>query len=81
MTLTPQQAPISGARRVARIAVAAGLVAALSAAGPIPMAFSAAADDAPAASDPGLKSADEKLGSTTPTHSPRPRPTAPRTSR
>jgi hypothetical protein len=63
MTLTPQHPPISGARRVARIAVAAGLVAALSAAGPIPMAFSAAADDAPAASDPGLKSADEKLGS------------------
>ncbi|MEU9173206.1 S8 family serine peptidase [Streptomyces sp. NPDC048420] len=63
MTLTPQRAPISGARRVARIAVAAGLVAALSAAGPIPMAFSAAADDAPATADPGLKSADEKLGS------------------
>lgn len=48
---------------MARIAVAAGLVAALSAAGPIPMAFSAAADDAPAASDPGLKPAAAKLGS------------------
>ncbi|WP_328747534.1 S8 family serine peptidase [Streptomyces sp. NBC_00285] len=63
MTLTPQPTPTTGARRVARIAVAAGLVAALSAAGPIPMAFSAAADDAPAASDPGLKPAAAKLGS------------------
>jgi len=63
MTLTPQHAPISGARRVARIAAAAGLVAALSAAGPIPMAFSAEAGTTPAASDPGLKSADQKLGS------------------
>ncbi|NEB01805.1 S8 family serine peptidase [Streptomyces sp. SID13726] len=62
MTLTPQRDPISGARRVARIAVAAGLVAALSAAGPIPMAFSADAGDTPAA-DPVVKSADDKLGS------------------
>ncbi|MBE8469761.1 S8 family serine peptidase [Streptomyces justiciae] len=63
MTLTPQRDPISGgARRVVRIAVAAGLVAALSAAGPIPMAFSADAAT-PAAADPGVKSADEKLGS------------------
>ncbi|MFD4548909.1 S8 family serine peptidase [Streptomyces sp. NPDC058466] len=63
MTSDPQRAPISGARRVARIAVAAGLVAALSAAGPIPMAFSAnAGTDAPAA-DPGTKSAAAKLGS------------------
>ncbi len=63
MTLTPQPAPISGARRVARIAVAAGLVAALSAAGPIPMAFSAdtATDTAPA--DGSVKSAHAKLGS------------------
>ncbi|MCT9078522.1 S8 family serine peptidase [Streptomyces fulvoviolaceus] len=63
MTLTPQREPISGARRVARIAVAAGLVAALSAAGPIPMAFSAAADTTPVAADPGVKSAHDKLGS------------------
>ncbi|WP_406169181.1 S8 family serine peptidase [Streptomyces sp. NBC_00996] len=63
MTSEPQRAPISGARRVARTAVAAGLVAALSAAGPIPMAFSAnAGADAPAA-DPGTKSAAAKLGS------------------
>ncbi|NBM18028.1 S8 family serine peptidase [Streptomyces sp. GC420] len=63
MTLDPQRAPISGARRAARIAVAAGLVAALSAAGPIPVAFAAAADDpAPAPAGP-VKSADEKLGS------------------
>jgi len=66
MTLTPQRDPIpSGARRVVRIAVAAGLVAALSAAGPIPMAFSA---DAPtpnstAPSDGSVKSAHDKLGS------------------
>jgi len=57
----PQRAPISGARRVARIAVAAGLVAALSSAGPIPMAFSA--DHAPATPGPGTKSASAKLGS------------------
>ncbi|MCX5363556.1 S8 family serine peptidase [Streptomyces sp. NBC_00124] len=62
MTLTPQREPISGgARRVVRIAVAAGLVAALSAAGPIPMAVAAA--DAPAAADPSVKSAHDKLGS------------------
>ncbi|GAB2743685.1 S8 family serine peptidase [Streptomyces bullii] len=62
MTLTPQRDPIPGARRVARIAVAAGLVAALSAAGPIPMAFAA---DAPAAApaDGDVKSAHDKLGS------------------
>jgi hypothetical protein len=59
MNHTPQRAPISGARRAARTAAAAGLVAALSAAGPIPMAFSAEA--APAA-DPGVKSAAAKLG-------------------
>ncbi|MER6343053.1 S8 family serine peptidase [Streptomyces sp. NPDC001595] len=62
MTHTPQSDPISGARRVARIAVAAGLVAALSAAAPIPMAF-AADPAAPAAADPGVKSAHDKLGS------------------
>ncbi|MFD3497653.1 S8 family serine peptidase [Streptomyces sp. NPDC058676] len=61
MTLTPQLEPISGARRVARIAVAAGLVAALSAAGPIPMALADA--EAPVAADPGVKSAHDKLGS------------------
>src|SRR6476661_5875056 len=61
MISDPQRAPISGARRVARLAMAAGLVAALSAAGPIPMAFSADAG-APTA-DPGTKSAAAKLGS------------------
>jgi hypothetical protein len=62
MTLTPQREPISGgARRVVRIAVAAGIVAALSAAGPVPMAIAAA--DAPAAADPSVKSAHDKLGS------------------
>ncbi|MEU2300297.1 S8 family serine peptidase [Streptomyces antibioticus] len=63
MTFTPQREPAPGARRVVRIAVAAGLVAALSAAGPIPVAFAAGADRAPAAADPGAKSAHEKLGS------------------
>ncbi|MFF4654838.1 S8 family serine peptidase [Streptomyces sp. NPDC001381] len=63
MTFTPQREPIPGARRAVRIAVAAGLVAALSAAGPIPMAFSADAGQAPAAADPGVKSAHDKLGS------------------
>ncbi|MGC9538087.1 S8 family serine peptidase [Streptomyces sp. UG1] len=61
MTLTPQRDQKPGARRTARIAVAAGLVAALSAAGPIPMAL--AADPAPAATDPSVKSAHDKLGS------------------
>ncbi|QOV37343.1 S8 family serine peptidase [Streptomyces ferrugineus] len=62
MPPTPHPAAISGARRVARVAVAAGLVAALSAAGPIPIAL--AADGAPApAADPGFKSAHDKLGS------------------
>ncbi|MDX2679488.1 S8 family serine peptidase [Streptomyces soliscabiei] len=63
MTLTPQREPISGTRRVARIAVAAGLVAALSAAGPIPMAFAGDVGQAPVSADPGVKSAPEKLGS------------------
>ncbi|MGW1889141.1 S8 family serine peptidase [Streptomyces sp. NPDC002004] len=62
MTLDPQRAPLTGARRVARIAVAAGLVAALSAAGPIPMAFSADGPSTPAA-DGAAKSAGAKLGS------------------
>ncbi|MFE7272970.1 S8 family serine peptidase [Streptomyces sp. NPDC057623] len=62
MPPTPHPAPIPGAKRVARIAVAAGLVAALSAAGPVPLAL--AADGAPAAAaDPGVKSAHDKLGS------------------
>ncbi|MFC8512408.1 S8 family serine peptidase [Streptomyces sp. NPDC057257] len=56
MTLTPQ-------RRVARIAVAAGLVAALSAAGPIPMAFSADGPSTTAPTDGAVKSAQDKLGS------------------
>jgi hypothetical protein len=62
MTHTPQSESIPGARRVARIALAAGLVAALSAAAPIPMAF-AADPAAPAAADPSVKSAHDKLGS------------------
>ncbi|MFJ4684927.1 S8 family serine peptidase [Streptomyces sp. NPDC091377] len=61
MTLTPESESIPGARRVARIAVAAGLVAALAAAGPIPVAL--AADAPPATADPVVKSADDKLGS------------------
>ncbi|MFE1336065.1 S8 family serine peptidase [Streptomyces sp. NPDC058733] len=63
MTLIPQRDPIPGARRVARIAVAAGVVAALCAAGPIPLALAAdgATTTVPAA-DPGVKSAHDKLG-------------------
>lgn len=56
MTLNPK-------RRVARISVAAGLVAALSAAGPIPMAFSADAPSAATPTDGTVKSAAAKLGS------------------
>ncbi|MEV0483099.1 S8 family serine peptidase [Streptomyces sp. NPDC050508] len=56
MTLTPQ-------RRVARITVAAGLVAALSAAGPIPMAFSADTPSTTTPTDGTVKSAAAKLGS------------------
>jgi hypothetical protein len=56
MTLTPK-------RRVARISVAAGLVAALSAAGPIPMAFSADAPSTATPTDGTVKSAAAKLGS------------------
>ncbi|KUM79689.1 S8 family serine peptidase [Streptomyces curacoi] len=62
MPTTPHPAPIPGATRVARIAVAAGLVAALSAAGPIPLALAADGSTATAA-DPGVKSAHDKLGS------------------
>ncbi|MEU6219856.1 S8 family serine peptidase [Streptomyces sp. NPDC047022] len=61
MTTDSQRAPISRARRVARTAVAAGIVAALSAAGPIPLAHSANHPSAPA--DPAVKSASAKLGS------------------
>lgn len=64
MTLTPHSGPRPGARRVARIAVAAGLVAALSAAGPIPMAFSADDPSTTVPADGGVKSAHDKLGST-----------------
>ncbi|MFJ7332488.1 S8 family serine peptidase [Streptomyces sp. NPDC101116] len=63
MTPPTPRDQISGPRRVARIAVAAGLVAALSAAGPIPLAFSADGPGADAPADPGVKSAPAKLGS------------------
>ncbi|WP_406106705.1 S8 family serine peptidase [Streptomyces sp. NBC_01003] len=62
MTLDPQRAPISGARRAARLAAAAGLVAALTAAGPIPLAYSADTDATPSADAP-VKAAGDKLGS------------------
>uniref|UniRef100_UPI002811C564 S8 family serine peptidase n=1 Tax=Streptomyces sp. TaxID=1931 RepID=UPI002811C564 len=63
MTLTPQRDPISGRRRVARIAVAAGLVAALSAAGPVPLVLAADGPGAAAPADRDVKSAHHKLGS------------------
>ncbi|MET9729374.1 S8 family serine peptidase [Streptomyces sp. NPDC006458] len=59
MTNTPQRESISATRRTARIAVAAGLVAALCA--PIPLAL--ADDSSPLAADSGVKSAQAKLGS------------------
>ncbi|QTD98576.1 S8 family serine peptidase [Streptomyces cyanogenus] len=62
MTHTPERDPIPGPRRLARIAVAVGVVAALSAAGPVPLALAADTPPAPAA-DPGVKSAHDKLGS------------------
>ncbi|MCB5164343.1 S8 family serine peptidase [Streptomyces bambusae] len=52
---------ISGARRAARVAAAAGLVAALAATGPVP-AFAAFTAGDPATTAP-VKSAEEKLGS------------------
>ncbi|RII19491.1 Subtilisin DY [Streptomyces sp. YIM 130001] len=58
MTLESPRAPRAGARRTARVALAAGLTAALAASGPIP-AF-AADDPGPAA--PSVKSAAKKLG-------------------
>ncbi|MFI8187467.1 S8 family serine peptidase [Streptomyces sp. NPDC085946] len=62
MTLTPQSDPIPGARRVARIAVAAGLVAALSAAAPIPLALAADGPSTAVPADTDVKSAHAKLG-------------------
>ena len=61
MTHTPQREPISGPRRLARIAVAVGVVAALSAAGPVPLAL--ASEASPAQADPAVKAAHDKLGS------------------
>ncbi|MFF9805973.1 S8 family serine peptidase [Streptomyces coeruleorubidus] len=63
MTNTPQPDPIPARRRVARVAVAAGLVAALSAAGPVPLAFAADGPGASAPADADAKSAHGKLGS------------------
>lgn len=63
--MTPEatpSTPISRARRTARLAIAVGLTAALSAAGPIPMAF-AADDDPGAPAAPAPKDAASKLGS------------------
>lgn len=52
---------IPGARRAARVAAAAGLVAALAATGAMPV-FAATGTNTPAP-NPAVKSADEKLGS------------------
>ncbi|MGA5649298.1 S8 family serine peptidase [Streptomyces seoulensis] len=61
MTHSPDRDPIPGPRRLARLTLAAGVVAALCAAGPVPMAL--AADTPPAqAADPGAKPAPRKLG-------------------
>ncbi|MEU0244663.1 S8 family serine peptidase [Streptomyces sp. NPDC006235] len=63
MTNTPERDPISSRRRVARVAVAAGLVAALCAAGPVPLAFAADEPGASVPADTDVKSAHDKLGS------------------
>ncbi|MEV6054421.1 S8 family serine peptidase [Streptomyces sp. NPDC052107] len=64
MTHTPERDPIPGPRRLARIAVAVGAVAALSAAGPIPLALAADTPPAPQGQyDSDVKSAHDKLGS------------------
>ncbi|MFF6781216.1 S8 family serine peptidase [Streptomyces sp. NPDC012510] len=62
MPPTPRRALIPGAPRVARAAVAAGLVTALCAAGPLPVAFAADASAPAAQADDSLKSAHDKLG-------------------
>ncbi|MGV9426595.1 S8 family serine peptidase [Streptomyces sp. NPDC003656] len=62
MTHTPERDPIPGPRRLARTAFTVGVVAALCAAGPLPLALAADAPSAPAtANEP--KSAHDKLGS------------------
>ncbi len=63
MSPTPHRAPIPGASRAARLAVAAGLVAAFCAAVPTPGAFAADVPQAGPHSDDPLKSAHDKLGS------------------
>src|SRR5690242_4322680 len=63
MTHTQERDPIPGHRRLARMAVAVGVVAALSAAGPIPLALAADSVPTPAATGSGAKSAHDKLGS------------------
>ncbi|MEU3861200.1 S8 family serine peptidase [Streptomyces sp. NPDC028722] len=62
MTHTPERDPIPGPRRLTRMAMAVGVVAALSAAGPVPLALAADTPSAPATAGPGVKSADDKLG-------------------
>ncbi|GGS90298.1 serine protease [Streptomyces toxytricini] len=54
---------ISGARRVARVAAAAGLVAALAGAGAMPAFAAPAPGTGAAGTGPAVKSADQKLGS------------------
>ncbi|MGJ5751449.1 putative secreted protein (Por secretion system target) [Streptomyces puniciscabiei] len=63
MTHTHERDSIPGPRRLARMAVAVGVVAALSAAGPIPLALAADSVPTPAATGSGAKSAHGKLGS------------------
>ncbi|MEU9557515.1 S8 family serine peptidase [Streptomyces fumanus] len=62
MTHTSPREPRPGSRRAARAALAAGLVAALAAAGPIPMAMAADDPAVAAPADVGVKSAHDKLG-------------------
>ncbi|MFF1487369.1 S8 family serine peptidase [Streptomyces sp. NPDC058319] len=57
--MTPDSPRAPGARRLARLAAATGVAAALCAAGPLPMAF---AQDGPLPADPPVRSASAKLG-------------------
>ncbi|MFH8368902.1 S8 family serine peptidase [Streptomyces sp. NPDC018031] len=65
MSPSPEERSVRGPRRAARIAIGAGLVAALAAAGPVP-AFATPPGDTPGSTAPTgtAKSASDKLGAT-----------------
>ncbi|MBV2356526.1 S8 family serine peptidase [Streptomyces sp. J2-1] len=63
MTHSSEREPIPGPRRLARLAAAVGVVAALTATGPAPLALAADAPPATGTAGPAVKSAHDKLGS------------------